>query len=102
VRTEFDAAAGTIRVRIKDSGPGVAADVLPQIFEPFFTTKESQHRTGLGLAVARNIVEQHGGSIVAASVAGRGAEFITTLPLEAAVTPRPVADRPAEGNGGRS
>ena len=46
-------------MRVKDTGSGIPADVLPQIFDPFFTTKEDQNRTGLGLAVAHSIVEQH-------------------------------------------
>lgn len=72
-----------IRLRVCDNGGGIPADVLPQIFDPFFTTKEDQLRTGLGLAVAKSIVEQHGGAIQAQSEPGRGAEFIVNLPLEA-------------------
>ncbi len=70
-------------VRVKDDGPGIAPANLAQIFEPFFTTKEEKLRTGLGLAVAKSIVEQHGGSIAVVSEPGHGAEFCVTLPKEA-------------------
>jgi two-component system NtrC family sensor kinase len=69
-------------LRIADTGPGIPLEVLPQIFEPFFSTKDDPHRTGLGLAVARSIVEQHGGEIEARSTEGRGAEFAISIPLE--------------------
>ncbi len=68
-------------VRIADSGPGIPAEVLPHIFEPFFSTKDDPHRTGLGLAVARSIVEQHGGEIEATPAEGRGASFLISIPL---------------------
>ena len=58
-------------MRIKDSGCGIPADVLPRIFDPFFTTKEDQNRTGLGLAVAHSIVEQHAGDIAVRSAPGK-------------------------------
>ena len=54
-------------VRVKDTGPGIPTDVLPRIFDPFFTTKEDQNRTGLGLAVAASIIEQHAGEITVRS-----------------------------------
>jgi len=54
--------------------------VLGRIFDPFFTTKEDQNRTGLGLAVARSIVEQHAGEITVQSHEGEGTEFRVTLP----------------------
>ena len=71
VSTELDAATDQCAVRIKDTGCGIPADVLPRIFDPFFTTKEDQNRTGLGLAVAHSIVEQHAGEISVRSDAGR-------------------------------
>src|SRR5215468_4746525 len=70
---------GTGAVRVKDSGCGIHADVLPRIFDPFFTTKEDQNRTGLGLAVAYSIVEQHGGEIAVRSEPGNGTEFRVEL-----------------------
>ncbi|MBZ5619775.1 MAG: HAMP domain-containing protein [Acidobacteriia bacterium] len=81
VATEFDAAAEQGSVSVKDTGSGIPADVLPRIFDPFFTTKEDQHRTGLGLAVAHSIVEQHAGEISVRSTLGEGTEFRVTLPV---------------------
>ena len=95
VATERDEAAG-LRIRIRDTGPGIPPEVLPQIFEPFFTTKEDKHRTGLGLTVARNIIEQHGGNLAVESVAGQGAEFVIALPAD---VPAGVS---ASGNGDRT
>ncbi len=66
--------------RVKDPGGGIPADVLPRIFDPFFTTKEDQNRTGLGLAVAHSIVEQHAGDITVSSTPGEGTEFRVALP----------------------
>jgi two-component system, NtrC family, sensor kinase len=82
VSTEWDAVASKVRVRVLDNGVGIPPDVLPNIFEPFFTTKEDQHQTGLGLSVARNIVEQHGGSLTVRSSPSEGTEFTLTLSVE--------------------
>lgn len=68
-------------VRVKDTGGGIPPDVLPRIFDPFFTTKEDQNRTGLGLAVAHSIVEQHAGEISVRSTPGEGTEFEVELPV---------------------
>jgi len=73
-----------VRLCVRDWGPGIRADVLPHIFEPFFTTKEEQQRTGLGLAVAKSIIDQHGGTIEVHSKEGQGAEFVVTLALAGA------------------
>jgi two-component system NtrC family sensor kinase len=82
VATEL--AGDAVKLRVRDWGPGIRADVLPHIFEPFFTTKDEQQRTGLGLAVAKSIVDQHGGTIEVHSKEGQGAEFVISLPLERA------------------
>ena len=81
VSTAFDAEAEHGVVRVKDNGCGIPADVLPRIFDPFFTTKEDQNRTGLGLAVAHSIVQQHAGDILVDSTPGVGTEFRVVLPL---------------------
>jgi signal transduction histidine kinase len=67
-----------VLVVVKDSGPGIAADVLDQVFQPFFTTKEDG--TGMGLSICRSIVEAHGGHITVASVEREGAVFRIFLP----------------------
>jgi two-component system NtrC family sensor kinase len=84
VITELDGSTGEAALRVKDTGCGIPQDVLPRIFDPFFTTKEDQNRTGLGLAVAYSIVEQHGGEIKVDSTPGQGTEFRVALPLSAA------------------
>jgi two-component system, NtrC family, sensor kinase len=85
VATEFDSAAEVNAVRVKDTGSGIPPEVMSKIFDPFFTTKEDVSRTGLGLAVAHSIVEQHGGEIAVDSTPGRGTEFRITLPVTTAV-----------------
>ncbi len=85
IQTAFEPAQ--VRIRVRDNGPGIPAEVMPKIFEPFFTTKEDQLRTGLGLAVAKSIVEQHGGEITVQSQAGKGTEFMVILPAQPAGSP---------------
>jgi signal transduction histidine kinase len=69
-----------IVIEISDTGPGIPADVLPRIFEPFFTTKEVGQGTGLGLAFAYGIIQEHGGSIAATAPREGGTEFRIELP----------------------
>ena len=64
---------------ITDDGPGIAAADLAHVFEPFFTTKGVGEGTGLGLAVAHAIVEEHGGWITVENAPGRGARFAVYL-----------------------
>jgi two-component system NtrC family sensor kinase len=90
VATAFDSVAEQYTVRVKDSGSGIPAEVLPRIFDPFFTTKEDQNRTGLGLAVAHSIVEQHAGEISVRSTPGEGTEFTVALPVAATVAAQAV------------
>jgi two-component system NtrC family sensor kinase len=67
-------------VSVQDHGQGMAPDVLSRVFEPFFTTKPVGESTGLGLSVANDIVEEHGGWITAESEPGRGSRFSLFLP----------------------
>lgn len=75
---------GPLVVEIQDNGPGIPESLLEDLFEPFFTTKASGEGTGLGLAVARSIIEEHGGTITATNMMGpsgpEGALFRITLP----------------------
>jgi len=71
---------GRVRIVISDSGPGIPPEVLPRIFDPFFTTKDSGKGTGLGLAITHGIVQDHGGTITAASD-GNGATFTLQFPV---------------------
>ena len=60
-----------MRVTIRDTGPGIAAEALPRVFDPFFTTKEVGQGTGLGLAITYGIVQEHGGHDHGEQRAGR-------------------------------
>jgi two-component system, LuxR family, sensor kinase FixL len=72
-----------VEVAVRDTGSGIPADSLPKLFDAFFTTKRDG--LGLGLAIARSIVESHGGQIWAEDHGGRGASFCLTLPVPASV-----------------
>lgn len=65
---------------VTDDGPGITADVLPRIFQPFFTTKPEGKGTGLGLPVAREIVQSYGGALTVASTPGAGTTFTFDVP----------------------
>ncbi|HEX9112078.1 MAG TPA: ATP-binding protein, partial [Terriglobales bacterium] len=78
--SEQNAAAA---VTVSDTGRGIPAEHLPNIFRPFFTTKGNG--TGLGLSLARRIVEAHHGQIDVASSSGKGTTFSVTLPIRQTV-----------------
>jgi signal transduction histidine kinase len=69
-----------VRVAVRDNGPGLTPEQQARIFEPFFTTKTKG--TGLGMAIAKRIVEAHGGRLTAGSASAGGAEIVVTLPRE--------------------
>lgn len=89
---KFTPAGGRVEVRVEeaeqgarfavaDTGPGIASDELPQLFQPFWQARGgSGEGAGLGLAIARGIVEAHGGTIWAESVPGEGSTFHFTIP----------------------
>jgi signal transduction histidine kinase len=68
-----------VRFCVKDTGPGIPPEILPRIFDPFFTTRENG--SGLGLAVVKKIVDQHGASIQVDSWLGLGTRFELTWPI---------------------
>ena len=71
-------------IEVSDSGPGVPAHLGERIFEPFFTTRAGSGGTGLGLWLARGIVEEEGGTLALSEAAGGGAVFRVSLPAAAA------------------
>jgi CheY-like chemotaxis protein len=72
-----------IRIKVRDTGIGIAEDSMPRIFDPFYTTKASG--SGLGLATSYSIVKKHGGHIFASSEAGKGTVFHVLLPAKASI-----------------
>jgi signal transduction histidine kinase len=87
--------SGAIRVRVSDSGTGIAPEALPRIFEPFFSTKGSG--LGLGLPIAMRIVRDHGGTIQCASTEGAGTRFDVIIPIVAANAHAQDPDAECEG-----
>lgn len=89
VRAEAPTARSTAcaEIRIRDNGPGVLDADRQRIFEPFCTTKLSRSGMGLGLAITKEIIESHGGSIMLAPSASSGAEFVIRLPIETDIAP---------------
>jgi signal transduction histidine kinase/CheY-like chemotaxis protein len=69
-----------VRIWVKDSGHGIAPEVIDRIFEPFFTTKPPGRGTGLGLALVHSVVSEHKGFIEVSSELGRGTTFTVWIP----------------------
>jgi C4-dicarboxylate-specific signal transduction histidine kinase len=82
VTTTLDTSLNMIVTTIRDTGPGIPVQVIPRVFEPFYTTKDVGQGTGLGLAVAYGIIQEHGGKIVVTNHADGGAIFTIALPAE--------------------
>ncbi len=77
-----DGAALVIRVR--DEGPGIPEEELERVFEPFYRLESSRNRdtggSGLGLSIARDVIQAHGGSLILQNLPVRGLEAIVSLP----------------------
>jgi len=84
LRVEIGVDGDRLAVRVADSGPGIAADVLPQIFDPFFSTKAEG--SGLGLSVSYAIARAHGGDLRVESELRRGTVFTLLLPIAEAAS----------------
>jgi PAS domain S-box-containing protein len=83
-------------LRVRDTGVGIAPDVLPRIFDLFTQAERSLDRSqgglGIGLALVQRLVELHEGTVEASSVLGRGSEFVVRLPIVS--PPQPLASSP--------
>ncbi|MCA1804674.1 MAG: response regulator [Xanthomonadaceae bacterium] len=93
-----------VQLEIRDTGTGIAADVLPRLFEPFFTTKPVGSGTGMGLPVVHGILHEHGGHLLVDTTIGEGSCFRLLLPALAAMEVREepreyVATTQVQGHG---
>jgi signal transduction histidine kinase len=98
------AEGGMVAIGVADTGAGIAPEDLPHIFERFYRADSSRSRatggSGLGLTIARRIVEAHGGTIDVASELGQGSKFTFTLPIasaDAAEEREPATERVPQG-----
>jgi signal transduction histidine kinase len=93
VRVVVDAADGAILISVHDRGVGIAGDDLAFVFEPFYRGDRSRTKEtggyGIGLSLAKRIVEAHGGVIEVSSELGEGTSVLVTLPAETNGSPRP-------------
>jgi signal transduction histidine kinase len=80
VGTRRDPEEGWVRILVLDNGMGIAPQKINDIFKPFVSSKGARG-TGLGLAVSRKILREHGGDIVVQSQVGKGSKFILRLPI---------------------
>lgn len=101
VRAAFDRESQQVVLSVVDRGRGIASADLPHVFEPFYRGREAEERQihgfGLGLALVRRTVEDHGGRVTVASTPGCGSTFtvrLPALPLEPALTPDGVDGLP--------
>jgi len=79
VRTQLRGA--DLLIEVEDDAGGIREDIIGQIFDPFCTTKSADKGTGLGLSMARNVVRDMNGTIVASNIKG-GARFTITIPVD--------------------
>ena len=80
VSVRAEATRSTVQIMVTDTGAGIPEDRLEVVFEPFYTTKPAGEGTGLGLALARGVVAEHGGTLRAEHASSGGARLIVCLP----------------------
>lgn len=90
IRVRTAQAMDDVVISITDTGPGIPLEIQDRVFDPFFTTKEVGKGTGQGLAVARSVIEKHGGSLTFAS-SGAGTTFLVRLPISGVAAVLPAA-----------
>lgn len=83
VRVGLEREGGQVRLYVRDSGHGIAADLLPRVAEPFFSTKTGGEGLGLGLSICKVIVAEFGGALEVRSEEGKGTEVVVSLPMAA-------------------
>jgi signal transduction histidine kinase len=92
IAATYEADADAVTIAVEDDGPGIDPAFLPHVFEQFRQADASSTRAhdglGLGLAIARHIIEEHGGTIAAANTADGGASFTIQLPVQSAAVSR--------------
>jgi PAS domain S-box-containing protein len=96
------ASGAFVELSVRDSGHGIAPEVVERIFEPFYSTKETGKGTGMGLAIVHGIVHEHGGHVLVETAPGQGARFrviFPALPAETRVeeTAESMTPRPRRG-----
>jgi PAS domain S-box-containing protein len=78
-------------LRVRDTGTGIAPEIVDRIFDPFFTTKAADRGTGLGLSTVLGLVKSHGGFLQVQSIIGEGSTFLVHLPAAQVSPTAPVA-----------
>jgi PAS domain S-box-containing protein len=103
LRTRAAPDRSRVIVEVRDNGIGIPEEVRPRIFRPFLTTKVAGQGAGLGLSLARSIVEAHGGSIAFETEVGQGTAFTLEIPVGTPPAPAetPASAEPAVGEGRR-
>ncbi|GAB3554011.1 hypothetical protein GCM10027343_41540 [Noviherbaspirillum agri] len=97
IQLQGEAADGEVLIRVSDNGIGIRHEALTEIFQMFTQVRSTQDRSGgglgIGLALAKGLIELHGGSVVASSAGpGQGSRFTVRLPMRIAATPGVPAD----------
>ena len=103
VRVAISEHDGEVRLGVSDTGAGIPADRVSTIFEPFYTTKTTGSGMGMGLTIARGIVDAHGGRMAAENNAGGGATVWFSVPMSAETVATnagavPIPTTPARSN----
>ncbi len=87
-----------VKVTLRDTGQGIAPEIIDRIFDPYFTTKEVDKGAGLGLAVVHGIIKSYGGAITVDSELGKGTTFTAYFPIieeEAVIRSKSIEEQPA-------